>query len=87
MAQLVNGDENNSQILFYVNPSNKGAIIGPKEVDYIKQTGDLNDSKHHPEPCPDRMIIKRLVEKLSSDYKQAGSLEKVNYLKEIAEIL
>jgi hypothetical protein len=87
MARLVNEEDNNNQILFYINPSNKGAIIGPKEVDYIKQTSDLNDSKHPTEPCPDRIIIKRLVEKLSSDYKQAGLLEKVNYLKEIAEIL
>ena len=87
IAQLVNDEGNNSQILFYINPSNKGAIIGPKEVDYIKPTADLHDTKHHSEPCPDRIIIKRLVEKLSSDYKQAGSLEKVIYLKEIAEIL
>jgi len=84
IAQLVNG-EDNSHILFYVNPSNKGAIIGPKEVDYIQHFDDIH--KHRPEPCPDRTIIKRLIEKLSNDYQQAGSLEKVNYLKEIAEIL
>jgi len=30
MAQLVNDEGNNNQILFYINPSNKGAIIGPK---------------------------------------------------------
>ena len=87
MARLVNDEGNNSQILFYINPSNKGAIIGPKEVDYLRQSADLQEHNHHPEPCPDRIIIKRLVEKLSNDYKQAGLLEKVNYLKEIAEIL
>jgi len=84
IAQLVNG-EDNSHILFYVNPSNKGAIIGPKEVDYIQHFADIH--KHRPEPCPDRIIIKRLIEQLSNDYQQAGSLEKVNYLKEITEIL
>ena len=87
MARLVNEEDNNSQILFYINPSNKGAIIGPKEVDYMRQSADLQEHNHQPEPCPDRIIIKRLVEKLSYDYKQAGLLEKVNYLKEIAEIL
>lgn len=85
MAQLVNGEGNHSPILFYINISNKGAIIGPKELDYIQHTDD--SAKHHPEPCSDRIIIKRLVEKLTNDYQQTGSLEKVNYLKEIAEIL
>lgn len=86
IAQMVHG-EDCKHILFYINPSNKGAIIGPKEVDYIQQTGDSPYHRHQPEPCPDRIIIKRLVEKLTNDYKQAGSLEKVSYLKEIAEIL
>lgn len=87
IARSANGEGHNNQILFYINPSNKGAIIGPKEVDYIQQSADLHDHKLHPVPCPDRIIIKRLVEKLTSDYKHVGSLEKVNYLKEIAEIL
>lgn len=86
IAQMVHG-EDSKHVLFYINPSNKGAIIGPKEVDYIQQTGDSPDRRHQPEPCSDRTIIKRLVEKLTNDYKQTGSLEKVNYLKEIAEIL
>ncbi len=86
IAQMVHG-EDSQHILFYINPSNKGAIIGPKEVDYIQQSGDLLNSRHQPEPCSDRTIIKRLVEKLTNDYKQTGSLEKVSYLKEIAEIL
>ena len=86
IAQMVHG-EDSKHVLFYINPSNKGAIIGPKEVDYIQQTGDSPDRRHQPEPCSDRTIIKRLVEKLTNTYKQTGSLEKVNYLKEIAEIL
>ena len=87
MARLVNEEGSNNQILFYINPSNKGAIIGPKEVDYLRQSAENQENNHQPEPCPDRIVIKRLVEKLSYDYKQAGLLEKVNYLKEIAEIL
>jgi hypothetical protein len=84
IAQLING-ENSNHILFYVNPSNKGAIIGPKEIDYIQTPVDRH--KLRSEPCPDRIIIKRLIEKLTSSYQQSGSFEKVNYLKEIAEIL
>jgi len=84
IAQLAN-DEDSNHILFYINPSNKGAIIGPKEVEYIQPSVELNGNRT--EPCPDKTIIKRLIEKLSDDYQQIGSLEKVNYLREIAEIL
>jgi len=84
IAQLVNGEDSN-HILFYVNPSNKGAIIGPKEIGYIQTP--VNRHKLRNEPCPDRIIIKRLIEKLTDNYQQSGSFEKVNYLKEIVEIL
>lgn len=84
IAQLVNGDDSN-HILFYINPSNKGAIIGPKEVEYIQPSVEVHGNRT--EPCPDRTIIKRLIEKLSNDYQHSGSHEKVNYLREIAEIL
>jgi len=84
IAQLVNGDDG-SHILFYINPSNKGAIIGPKEVEYIQPSVEVHGNRT--EPCPDKTIIKRLIEKLSDDYQQTGSFEKVNYLREIAEIL
>lgn len=86
IAKIAHG-EDSTHVLFYINPSNKGAIIGPKEVDYIQQSAELHEHRNHPEPCSDRIIIKRLVEKLTNDYKLTGSLEKVNYLKEIAEIL
>lgn len=73
-------------VIFYINPSNKGAIIGPKELDYIQPT-DLFEPQKLTEPCPDRIIIKRLVEKLASDYLQIGSSDKSFYLNEIAEML
>ena len=87
IARLAHEDEARNPILFYINPSNKGAIIGPKEVDYIKQSAYLPDTKLRVEPSTDRFVIKRLVEKLIDDYKFAGSTDKVEYLKDIAGIL
>lgn len=87
IARLAHGDENNNLVLFYINTSNKGAIIGPKEVDYIKQPAGPEDIKHRTEPCPDKIVIKRLVEKLTNGYKLAGSADKVAYLKGITDML
>jgi len=87
IAQLIHGEALNSSILFYINPSNKGAIIGPREVDYIQHTTDEADRQKLLQPCSDRIIIKRLIERLIIGYQELGQHEKVNYLHEIATIL
>ena len=87
IAQLVHGEDIGHSILFYINPSNNGAIIGPKEVDYIQHTSDEADQHKLTQPCPDRIIIKRLIEKLIIGYIELGLRDKVNYLKEIVAIL
>ncbi|MFA5328741.1 MAG: transglutaminase-like domain-containing protein [Prolixibacteraceae bacterium] len=87
LAQLVHGEKNKNKVLFYINPSNKGAIIGPKEVEYIQQTSDSPEPVYLTEPCPDRTIIKRLIEKLAQAYTQQGISEKFYYLNEIADML
>ncbi len=87
MARLVHGEETENAILFYINPSNNGAIIGPKEVDYIQHTTDDTERKKLTVACPDRIIIKRLIEKLLIGYRELGQAEKVEYLSEIAAIL
>jgi len=87
LARLAHGEEIGHSVLFYINPSNNGAIIGPKEVDYIQNTTDLDDRQRLTEPCPDRIIVKRLIEKLVIAFNRLGAIEKVNYLNEIAFIL
>ncbi len=88
LALLANNEnDSKSATVFYINTSNNGAIIGPREVGYFKQLGDVLNEEKHSEPCSDRSIIKCLVEKLKDDYKKIGLLEKVDYLSEIAAIL
>jgi hypothetical protein len=88
MSTFAVGEEQNKQLaIFYVNTSNKGAIIGPREVEYFLQSGEVLEGKKSLEPCTDRQIIKCLVEKLRDDYRKIGMQEKVDYLIQIAEIL
>ena len=87
MAKFVHGEATSHSILFYINPSNNGALIGSKEVDYIQNTSDEADRKNLTQPCPDRIIIKRLIERLINGYNELGLHEKVNYLNQIAAIL
>jgi len=88
LAQLVHGDDCRHNVLFYINPSNKGAIIGIKEVNYIQHTDDAKEIEKLTEPCSDRVIIKRLIEKLAFSYTRIeNGNEKVFYLNEIASML
>jgi hypothetical protein len=87
IAQIVQGEEFKHSVLFFINPSNRGAIIGPKEVDYIQNTSEPQDRNKLTEPCPDRTVIKRLIEKLIVAYRELGIEDKANYLYEISSIL
>lgn len=84
---LLANEEAEHSILFYINPSNKGAIIGPREVDYILPLTSDEDREKLSKACPDRVVIKRLVEKLILSYELIGANSKLGYLNEIAEIL
>ena len=86
IAQLVQGEDFKHSVLFFINPSNNGAIIGPKEVDYLQNTHEP-DRKKLIEPCPDRIVIKRLIEKLVIGYQELGIEDKAQYMNEIASIL
>jgi hypothetical protein len=87
IVQLAYGEGTGHSILFFINPSNKGAIIGPKEVDYIRHTSEEGYQQKLTDPCPDRIIIKRLIERLIIGYTDMAQQDKVNYLKEIVAIL
>ena len=87
IARLAHGDDYGNSVIFYINPSNKGAIIGPREVDYIQPVREMTNRAKLTEPCADRIIIKRLIEKLIFAYSQAGATDKVSDLSKIAGIL
>jgi len=76
-----------NSVVFYINPSNKGAIIGPREVEYILQTTNQLEIEKLAQACPDRITIKRLIENLISAYNQIGANDKADYLNNIADFL
>lgn len=83
----ISDSEKENQVLFYINPSNKGAIIGPKEIDYILHTSNPEEQNKLIQACPDRVVIKRLLETLINDYTNTGATGTAIYLSEIADLL
>ena len=79
--------DNENDILFYINPFNKGAVFTQKEIDvYIKQI-KLQPQKSFYKPTDNITIIKRLLANLITSYGKMGYLDKVEELKILEKVL
>ncbi|MGC9470530.1 MAG: transglutaminase family protein [Bacteroidales bacterium] len=74
-------------ILFYINPYNRGAVLGRAELDlFLKQQG-LDLRKEFFTPCSNNQIIDRLLNNLIFSYQKMGNREKARELEELSETL
>jgi hypothetical protein len=85
----ISADDTSSEntLLFYINPTNKGAVIGPREIEYIFQMSAESDREILARRCSDRMVIKRLIGQLIISYNLIGAEQKLIYLNEIEGLL
>jgi regulator of sirC expression with transglutaminase-like and TPR domain len=73
-------------ILFYINPYNKGAILGKKEIDYFIKQQQLKPDKSYYLPCTNQEIVIRLINNLILSYEKLGFNDKIERLKELLKI-
>lgn len=76
-----------SGVLFYINAFNKGFIFGRRDVDNFLKQLNLNTEKQFYEPCTNTDIVRRILRNLISAYEQLGSVEKVQELTELINVL
>ncbi|WP_342648707.1 transglutaminase-like domain-containing protein [Mucilaginibacter sp. CSA2-8R] len=76
-----------SGVLFYINAFNKGFIFGRRDVDMFLKQLNLNIDKQFYEPCTNTDIVRRILRNLISAYEQLGSMEKVQELTELLNVL
>ena len=76
LARKVHGIETVSDVLFYINPSNKGSITSRKEIEYHLTKNKVEPMSAHSEPAPDKIHFLRLVESLRNAYQSLGFKEK-----------
>jgi regulator of sirC expression with transglutaminase-like and TPR domain len=70
----------NSKILFYINPFSKGDIFNRKEIDTFLHQLKIPQDKTFYEPCSNKDMIQRLLRNLMNSYQKLGYLEKVEEL-------
>lgn len=83
LARKVHGEIRNSDVLFYINPSNKGSITSRKEIEYHLRKNKFQPMQPYTEPRPDLIFIKRLLEFLAESYEKVGYFEKEKNIREL----
>ncbi len=58
--------------LFYINPINKGAVLGRKEIEYFVKQQKLEPKEEFFLPCDNVTIIRRMFNNLSFGYDSKG---------------
>jgi len=78
---------NNNEVLFYINPYNKGTVLGKREIDYFLKQQKLEPLKSYYHPCSNIEIIKKLILNLVYSYEKLGYPEKVEDMQKLYSIL
>jgi regulator of sirC expression with transglutaminase-like and TPR domain len=75
--------ESNDNILFYINPYNKGSVLGKGEIDnFLKQQNIKPDSSYY-QPCSNVDIIERLILNIINSYESTGQTDKIARYKKL----
>lgn len=86
LAKKVLGKDTKTSVIFYINPSNKGAITNRKEIDYhLKKQKKISPDKYT-EPISDKVVVRRLLESLKENFHTAGFIDKEIKTEEIIKL-
>lgn len=85
--RLHDAPDESEDILFYINPYNKGAVLGRREIDYFLSQQQL---KPHPSfyvPCSNIDIVVRLINNLLLSFEKLGYTQKITRMKELLRVI
>ncbi len=86
LARKVHGPNTESDVLFYLNPSNRGAITSIKEIEYHLRSNNFYPLRNYTEPKSDVMMIKLLVETLEQSYQSVNFTDKKERIHELLNL-
>jgi regulator of sirC expression with transglutaminase-like and TPR domain len=86
LAKKVHGENTHSDVLFYINPANKGSIASRKEVQYHLKKNNYKPAEKYSEPQSDKLFILRLIESLRDSFQAVGFTEKTERTEEMLKL-
>jgi regulator of sirC expression with transglutaminase-like and TPR domain len=78
-------DEND--VLFYLNPFNKGAVFTRREIELFIRQLKIKPEEYYFSPCTNVDIIKRLIHNLKYSYNQLGYPDKIEELENLLKLI
>jgi regulator of sirC expression with transglutaminase-like and TPR domain len=85
-SELLYPDAKNENILFYINPFSRGAVLGRKEIDFFLKQQNITPDPMFYQPCSNLEIIQRLLLNLIYAYEKMGYEQKIKELKDLLKI-
>lgn len=86
VSELSGSDPTMDDVLFYINPFNKGAVFTKREIELFIQQLRINPDRSYFSPCSNIDIIKRLIGSLIYSYTQLGYAEKIEELERLLKL-
>jgi regulator of sirC expression with transglutaminase-like and TPR domain len=74
------------EMLFYINPFNRGAVFTRNEIDQFIRQFKLEKEEDFFRPCSNKAIIKRLIGELAAVHDLAGNSNKKEELEELLSL-
>jgi regulator of sirC expression with transglutaminase-like and TPR domain len=84
--EFVNPGSKSDNILFYINPFNKGAVLGRKEIDFFLKQQNITPDDMFYQPCSNVEIIQRLLLNLIYSYEKLGYEPKIKELQTLLKV-
>jgi regulator of sirC expression with transglutaminase-like and TPR domain len=75
--------EDPNNILFYINPSDRGTVLGLKELKHFLKHLRIEENAHYFTPCSGIEVIERLVINLQYAYERSGQSDQAEFLKNL----
>jgi len=79
--------DESEDVLFYINPYNRGAVLGRREIDYFITQQQLKPRHEYYIPCSNNDIVVRLLNNLILSFEKLGNEQKITRLKELLRVM
>jgi regulator of sirC expression with transglutaminase-like and TPR domain len=86
VSELASDVPTMDDVLFYINPFNKGAVFTKREIELFIRQLKIDPDRAFFAPCSNIDIIKRLIESLILSYTQLGYPDKIEDLERLLKL-
>jgi regulator of sirC expression with transglutaminase-like and TPR domain len=87
MDERCDNERFKDDVLFYINPFNRGAVLGKREIDHFLIHQQMPSKLEYYSPCKVTVIIHRLFLSLIFSYDQKGLKSDVKAIGQLVDIL